>query len=135
MILASSALVYGLALIMSPSLWWGSFICFVPLFYLGSRQNLTFKDGFFYSALLWALGGAGILQTLFLLGIGPVWARIIPSIVILIIQGFFGGVWFYLTSTLPYASTDCFSLCTTWRVDTHHRLLLLLGYTFKFKHV
>lgn len=98
-ILASSALVYGLALIMSPALWWCSFICFVPLFLLGARHPLTFKEGFFYSGLLWALGGIGILQTLFILGTGPLWVRIIPSIAIVLIQAFFGGLWFFLTST------------------------------------
>ena len=99
MILASSALIFGLALIISPYLWWGSFICFVPLFYLGSQHPLSFKDGFFYSGLLWGIGGFGILQTLFLIGTGPLWIRIIPSIAIVLIQAFFGGLWVWSTST------------------------------------
>lgn len=98
MILASSALVYGLALIMSPYLWWGSFVCFVPFLYVASRQDLGYKEGFFYSGLLWALGGAGILQTLYLMGSGPLWARVIPSISIVLIQALVGGVWFFATS-------------------------------------
>lgn len=97
-LLASSALLYGLALIMSPSWWWLSFICFAPLFYLGSQQNLTFKEGFFYCALLWTLGGAGIIQTLYILGSGPFLIRILPSVSIVLIQALVGGFWFFGTS-------------------------------------
>ncbi len=120
MILASSALVYALALIISPYLWWGSFICFVPLFYLGSRQALTFKDGFFYSGLLWGIGGFGILQTLFLIGTGPLWMRIIPSIAIVLIQAFFGGLWVWSTSTfLSRAQIDSpYSRLVLWTLTT-----------------
>jgi len=119
-LLASSAIVYGLALIMSPTFWWCSFICFVPFFYLGSQRNLSYREGFFYSALLWAIGGAGILQTLFLLGQGPLWFRLIAPIGIVLIQALIGGFWFLATSwflkrtriTIPYARLGILILST-----------------------
>ncbi len=99
-LLASSALMYGLALMISPTLWWGSFICFVPLLYLGTQRALSYKQGFFYGALLWTIGGFGILKSLYTMSSGAVWVRLIPSILIVLIQAIFAGFWFLGTTYL-----------------------------------
>lgn len=99
-LLILSALFYALPFIFSHWLWWGVFFCFVPLFLVITTTPLTFRDGFLWGILIWALHIHGILYSIFLMAQGPCIIRIFPAIFIILYQAFFVGLYFFLMAKI-----------------------------------
>ena len=99
-LLILSAVLYGAAFIGSQWLWWCAFFCFVPLYYVGTVQRLSFLDGFLWGLLVWILHIHGVLYSIIVMAQGPLWLRLIPSVFIVVYQAFFVGVWFWGTDKL-----------------------------------
>ena len=99
-LLASSVLMYGLALMVSPLFWWASFLFLTPLLYGGSTRSLTFKQGFIYGLLQWGFPSFGVIYSLVQLCHYSFSICIIPPLLIVLYQAIFTGLWFWGTSKI-----------------------------------
>lgn len=102
LLLASSVLLYGLALMISSLFWWASFIFLIPLFYVGNISSISFKEAYLYGIFQWTVGAGGVLYSLIVLGQGPLYLRLIPSAFMVLYEAVFTALW--LWGTLAFIS-------------------------------
>ncbi len=133
-LLASSALGYGLAFILSSWFWWLMFFFLVPLWYLGTTKRLSFKEGIFYGILLWGSAASGVFYAMYQLATGPLALKIIPIIGILLAQSLFVGLWFWLTSKIitSLKLTSKLSTLTVWIITTALYFYWVVHYSLSF---
>lgn len=99
-LLTASVIIYWMAFLASSWLWWTVFIFLIPLYYLAINRTLSFKEGFFYGALLWGLLVSGVFYSIVQMAQGSMIIRILPVVAIIVYQAFFTGIWFWLTQKI-----------------------------------
>jgi hypothetical protein len=94
-----SACLYGIAYICPIYFWWTVLIFLVPLFYCVAAkphniQPLTFTDGVLWSTVAFTLHLSGVLDGLFINAEGPIFLRILPPLLVLLLAITYGILWF-----------------------------------------
>jgi predicted amidohydrolase len=95
-----SALLYASAFIALDSLWWLSFICFVPLFYGALLTKLSFAQGLIWGIIAFGIHLSGFFYSIYHLADNPSWQLSFLLMGALGYLALHAALWFYVTQLI-----------------------------------
>lgn len=99
-LLFTAGFLYPLPFLAADYFWWVTFLFPLPLLYLGTHHNVSFKDGYMWGLITFSLHLSGVLYSVINMAEGSLLLAFIPAFFIIAYQSLYAGLLFWISTKI-----------------------------------